>query len=456
MAGRYKKSLWAGLALSALALVAAPRAAFADPAPAAATEPTSDLARLIAREAEDAKQIDAQSALIAKQAKELDETKALIEQQQRQLDAMKLATSDLQAIRAGGDAGATASGRDLTAIEEVQGGGGSDPNAPSGGPVGEAPPPVPQATLALPEGVDVLTPKGKLVLDNAVEYIDSASDRIVFSGVSIAGAVLLGTLQANQTRDETGVVLNTLRYGLGDRWEIEGTVPWLVRTDNVTLVQSLTTNVSRTETVNGGGLGDIEGTLRYQVTSGKNGWPVILAALRVVSDSGTGPFSVKYDAAGIAQRLPTGSGFWELQPTVTFIYPVDPIVLYGSLGYQHGFGRNVDSTFGSGSTFVAVGNVQPGDSISTAIGFAFSLNPHFSFSLGYKDIYFFPTSTEFLKTVNQPVDIKQQSTDLQAGSFLLGGSYQLTRHVSLNLNFEFGVTPDAPNDTVIFRVPYTF
>jgi hypothetical protein len=454
MAGCHNKSLWAGLALGALALVAAPRTAFADSAPAVATDPASELDRLIAREAEDAKRIDAQSAVIAEQARQLDETKAILEQQRRELDAVKLASSELQDIRASGNVG-SAGDRNPTAIAAIQGGG-SDANAPTGGPVGEAPPIAANAASALPPGVDVLTPKGKLVFDNAAEYIGSASNRIVFSGVSIAGAVLLGSLQATQTRDETGVLLDTLRYGLTNRLEIEGTVPWLIRTDNVTVVESLTTNISRSETVHGGGLGDVEGTLRYQLTSGRNGWPVIVGALRVVSDSGTGPFNVKYDAAGIAQRLPTGTGFWELQPTLTFIYPLDPIVLYGSVGYQHSFGRNVNSTFGSGSTLVAVGNVQPGDSISAAIGFAFSLNNRFSYSLGYKDIYFFPTTTEFLKTINQPIDIKQRSTDLQAGSFLLGGSYQLTPHVSLNLNFEFGVTPDAPNDTIVFRIPYTF
>ena len=100
--------------------------------------------------------------------------------------------------------------------------------------------------------------------------------------------------------------------------------------------------------------------------------------------------------------------------------------------------------------------MQPGDSISGAIGFAFAVNPRFSFSLGYKDTYFLPTSTEFLPTPQRVQSVKANSLPLQDGVMLLGASFRINNHASLNLNFEYGVTPDAPNDTVVIRVPYVF
>jgi hypothetical protein len=463
MARPNKQSMWVGVAFCAVALITAPRTAMAaapDSSPEMAADPIGALLRLSAREADDAKQLKDQAALIAQQADELAKTKALIEAQQRQLDAMKLATADLQSIRAAGTPDGGAGGRDLTAIDEIQGGGPDAGGSPAGGPVGEAPPvhPNAQVALALPQGIDVLTPKGRLIFDNALEYQDSSSDRLVFSGIQIVDAFQIGVLQATTTSNDSGLVLNTLRYGLGDRWEIEGTVPWVGRTDHVTTVQTVTggTNLTRTFNISGAGIGDVEGTVRYQITDGSNGLPIFLGALRVVSDSGIGPFNVPYNATGVAEKLPTGSGFWVINPTLTAIYPLDPIVVFGSVGYQHSFGHGINKTFGTVPNEVNVGSAQPGDGISAAAGFAFSLNSHFSYSLGYKESYFLPSTTIFLPSTMSLGVVKARTLAVNDGVLLAGASYRIDNHASINLNFEFGVTPDAPNDTILIRVPYLF
>jgi hypothetical protein len=456
MVGSSTKSKLRGIAFCAAALIAAPRVAAAadvDSQPTAKADSIEAVVKHLSQlEASDASQIRAQALLIAQQADELARTRALLDKQQRELEAARLTAADTEAIRAGSVVGAPAA--DDTAIEEIRAGA-SDSTAPVIAPVGQAPK-LAAITLALPQGINVLTPKGTLVFDNALEYQNSASDRLVFAGIQIVSGVELGLLEASQTRNDSGLLLDTLRYGIANRLEVEATVPWVTRSDRVTLVETADTTLSRTETIHGSGLGDVEGTLRYQITQGQNGSPIVVAALRVISDSGTGPFNVLYDKQGVAQRLPTGSGFWALDPNFTVIYPIDPIVLFGAFGYQHSFGQDINKTFGSDLGQVRVGHVQPGDSISAAIGFAFSLNPRFSYSLGYRENYFFPTSTVFLPSTLSVTGSKQESLPLQAGALLVGGSYQINRHVSLNLNFEFGVTPDAPNDTILLRIPYAF
>jgi hypothetical protein len=462
-----ERSMWVVAVIGAVATVTAPQAAMAAGQDATADQSPAMMAGLAGvadREAKDEKRIDEQAALLAAQAAELAKTKALLEQQQQQLEAMKVAlvgtearltSAENEATRAAGVPGAGMP----TVIADLSsggGGGGDASGAAPSGPVGEAPPALPPATLALPQGINALTPKGTLVFDQGIEYQDTASNRIVFSGVEIVDTVLLGEFEANQTRDQSALTLSTLRYGLLNGLELDLTVPYAVRSDSVTLVQTAQTNLTDTTNIRGNGIGDVEGTLQYQFTKGSNGWPVLIGAMRVISDTGRGPFDVPFRADGVAEALPTGSGFWAIQPTLTFIYPLDPIVMFGSVAYQHSFGRAIDKAFGTGTSLVEIGQVQPGDAISASIGFAFSLNQHFSYSLGYKDNYFLPTTTVFRPTGNLPGGLKAESLSLQAGSFLLGGSYQLNRHVTLNLNFEFGVTPDAPNDTIIFRVPYTF
>jgi len=195
-------------------------------------------------------------------------------------------------------------------------------------------------------------------------------------------------------------------------------------------------------------------TARYQLTAGRPDEPIIVANLEVKSDSGRGPYDVKFDAGGVAQTLAAGSGFWAIEPSISFLYPSDPVVLFGNLGYLHSFGYDINKDIGSAH----IGVVQPGDGISAAIGFSFALNPHFSYSLGFKNDFFFGTSSVLtqLGGASPGGSIKAYTTNLEAGSLLLGGSYRLTPRLPVNVNFEFGVTADAPNVTVMLRLPYVF
>ena len=147
----------------------------------------------------------------------------------------------------------------------------------------------------------------------------------------------------------------------------------------------------------------------------------------------------------MATGLATGSGFWGIQPSISFLLPSDPVVIYGGHGYLWNIERDIDRIVGD----VLVGNVDPGDAINASVGFGFALNPRFSFSLGYRHNYIFSTRTELGDTV-------QNSNDIQVGSFNFGMSYRLSRRQSLNLGFQFGVTEDAPDVGITMRIPFRF
>ena len=183
----------------------------------------------------------------------------------------------------------------------------------------------------------------------------------------------------------------------------------------------------------------------YQINCAREGWPILIAAATYKSDTGRGPFDIPYDQFGVAQGLATGSGFQAIEPTLSFLLPSDPAVIFGSLGYIHSFGRDIDKDIGGAH----VGDVDPGDTIVAAAGFGFAINPRFSFSLGYRHNYLFPTYT-YLN------DTKQRSPVLQVGAFTFGWSYALTSRIAFASSAEFGVTSDAPGLNLIFRVPIRF
>ncbi|MCZ4109267.1 transporter [Brevundimonas diminuta] len=311
------------------------------------------------------------------------------------------------------------------------------------------PPPAPEVRreqlAAIPEGIAVLSQPGKFTLDVSTEYTRSSANRLVFRGIEIVPGVQIGVIEANEADRDTGVVTLAGKYGIGPRMEAELRVPYVWRNDTITTVQQRDEAVTRTIDLSGDGVGDVEAALRYQINGGERGRPIFIAGLRVKSDTGEGPFDIDRDEFGIATRLATGSGFWGVEPSISFLYPSDPAVIFGSLSYFAHLPRDINKTEGE----IRIGEVDPGDAIGLSIGFGFSLNPRFSFSLGYKHNYIRPTTSELN-------DITEKSDALQVGALQFGMSYLLNDRYSLNGNFEFGVTEDAPDMRFILRLPIVF
>ncbi len=316
------------------------------------------------------------------------------------------------------------------------------------GPVGEAPPAannIEQKVEAVPEGQGVLTPRGQFVLDPSIEYTRSSTNRLVFRGIELIPGIQIGAIEASDADRDTVIGTFAMRYGLTNRLEIEGRVPLLYRKDRIQVVQQREEQITREVGLEETGIGDAEISLRYQLNRPKPQNPIWVAGLRVKTDTGTSPYEIPFDEFGVATGLATGSGFWGVQPSISFLLPSDPVVIYGGTGYLWNIERNIDRVVGD----VFVGKVDPGDAINASVGFGFALNPRFSFSLGYRHNYIFSTKSQLGDTL-------QESNDIQVGALNFGMSYRLSQKQSLNLGFQFGVTEDAPDVSIVARIPFRF
>ena len=312
--------------------------------------------------------------------------------------------------------------------------------------VGEAPSkqdPISQAVL--PQGVNVLTPPGRILLDTAVSYVQSGANLLVFRGIEIVPGVQIGAIDANTTTRNQTVGMVTARYGVFRRAEIELLVPLVYGNSRVTEVSQRNQQVTQTTSLNGSGFGDLEVTGRYQLNSGADGGPITVANLRIKPPTGKGPFDLTYDFAGATSELATGSGFWGLEPSISTIITSDPVIIFASAGFLYNAPRTTNKTIGQ----ALVGRVDPGDSVNVSLGFALALNPQFNVSFGFRNSYIFQTKTEL-----NGVDQKSQS--LEVGALLFGMSYRVSAKTTIAGNFEFGVTSDAPNLTATLRIPLLF
>ncbi|MFZ1991620.1 MAG: hypothetical protein WAW96_17835 [Alphaproteobacteria bacterium] len=330
----------------------------------------------------------------------------------------------------------------------------------------------------------VLTPRGALVFTPTVEYSHSSVNRFFFDGVELADAFNIGNLLAENIDRESVTSTFAFRYGVTRRLEVDAQVPFLYR-DDKTFNNVFISNIGNTVTeLTGDSVGDVEFGAHYQLNKPKGPYPYFVAGVRAKSTTGIGPYDVPFDLqAGLPLKLPTGSGFWTVEPQFTMIYPSDPVVLFANVGYQYTFSKNVNKiiqdTLKTPNTAIfpntqeenrlTVTDVSPGGAVDISLGMGIGLNDSVSMSFGYQHSWILGTDThtrsDVLLNVLAPgsgssitgsTTAVSHSQDAQLGQLLIGASVAVDNNVGLNFNVAIGVTDTAPDVTVTFRTPLTW
>ena len=418
---------------------------------------------------------------VAEQGDRIDAMRSQISAQIAQLDAMKRALAeqeaDYKSLRhaVGIDvldkqrAGSIATGGPGASALPMPAGDAVAANAPQQQPVGEAP----KADTRPPEVAPifqqpgVLTPKGKFIMEPAYQFGYSSVDRVALVGYTVIPAILIGLIDARQVRTTTQVGWLTTRYGLSNRLEVEVRVPYVYAHEDVTSREIFTGSATDKAFGNSGhGLGDIEATARYQLNLGGPDKAYYVGWLRVKSNTGKDPFQVTTDCVqrcvenvigqvdlaatgtGLPLTQPVGTGFWAIQPGVTWLYPTDPVVFFGNFSYLYNVPRDdVTRKILLGGT-ENLGKVKLGDIVDVSVGMGLSLNEKASISIGYDQ--------SFVGATKQNNHNVPGSTKIVLGTLLIGGSWRFSDKRTLNFTLGVGVTRDTPDATVTVRVPMMF
>lgn len=405
---------------------------------------------------------------------ELDRARTEIAEQRRQLDAQEARLRALEDRLRGGTAvasvppagapPATGPTPPPAALAQISSAGTpGDPataqQATLQGPVGQRPADrerPPEVAVLGQEG-SIVTRRGQLTTEFQLDYARADRNRALFRGIEIVESVLVGEFNINESRQDVFTGSLAARYGLTDRLELGVRLPLVHRSDNSVLVpvQGSTSNDPAREvdtSAKGTGIGDLEVSARYQIATARGGLPFLVGNLQVVAPTGSNPFSVPR-INGEARRAATGAGFWGVSPSVTAILPTDPAVLFGTIGYTHNFGRDVNTVIDP----VRITYVKPGDALSFSAGIGVALNERTSLNLGYAHTWAFGTLTRTELLDRGPTDpgpTEARSRDLQLGRLLFGVTYRATDRASVNWSVEVGATEDSPDVRTVLRLPF--
>lgn len=286
----------------------------------------------------------------------------------------------------------------------------------------------------------LLTPPGVWVAEPSLQYSYVSTNQISIVGFTVVPAITVGLIDVQRVARNTLTAAIGLRYGLSPRVELEARLPYVYRNDS-SVARPLNTAATEdvTVTTTGQGIGDLEGAVRYQLPWLARTGGGLIGELRVKSRTGTGPLEVPTDALGLPTKLPTGTGFWSVQPGITAVVPSDPAVLYGGLSYQWNVARNYGG---------AIGNYNPGDGVDANAGIGLALNDRSSFSIGYDHLWLGRNEVN-----GMPVP---GTLPVQVGRLLLGYSHRVGERTRVQASLAIGVTSAAPDVQFTLRVPTAF
>ncbi|SET56544.1 Putative MetA-pathway of phenol degradation [Marinobacter segnicrescens] len=296
----------------------------------------------------------------------------------------------------------------------------------------------------------IVTSPGRITIEPSVSYAHSNSTVVAVEGYTVIPALLVGLINISEVQRDIFTGALAMKYGFSSRFEAGIRVPYLIINEDLREREVFQgTPLDTIRESSGDGLGDVEVSARYQINDGLDGWPYLIGSLRVKAPTGEGPYDVGqriiYDSnnnpIGVELReRPTGSGFWSIEPGISFIYPTDPAVLFGNLSYVWTMEEDEGERNG--------GTIDPGDVIRFGFGMGFAFNERTSFSLGYDHSIIGETDYEL---DNSLFDTRFEQ--VHVGSLTFGLSQRLTRDTSLSMAVSVGVTDNAPNAEITLRLP---
>ncbi|MGH8433351.1 MAG: transporter [Pseudomonas sp.] len=177
-------------------------------------------------------------------------------------------------------------------------------------------------------------------------------------------------------------------------------------------------------------LGDLSASLRWQPWTSVRGKPVTTLYATLGLPTGTSPYDINNES-----DLSTGSGYYSVGGGANLSYVIDPVVLFGSLGYTYNIPvTDIDQVRGGRR----LEEVDPGSTLSFSMGFAYALSYDVSLSTSYQMAQTFKPTYTF---ADETLEGTEQTSAVM--NFSLG--LRTSPDYIVNINAGFGMTEDSPD-----------
>lgn len=300
----------------------------------------------------------------------------------------------------------------------------------------------------------------RFTIENSLTYARYDRKQLTLNGFLALDAIFLGNIAIENVESDSLTYNVAARWGVSPNLTLNLDVPYLARR---TVYQKggaggAAAAIAQEET-NGNGLGDVGLSANYRLF-GERGWrPETVLTAGVTAPTGRAPYGLDwkvierddddYIRFAVPREQPTGNGVWQANVGLSMVKTADPAILFANIGYVHSIPRGFNDIDSNPDT-VNPGDVKLGGSVYFGAGVAFAFNERTSLSLSFSDRISARASTRF----EGGKWMKVIGSDANAASLNLGVTYALNQHTTLVTLLGIGLTPDAPDFTLAFKIPY--
>jgi hypothetical protein len=189
-------------------------------------------------------------------------------------------------------------------------------------------------------------------------------------------------------------------------------------------------------------LGDVSLGFQYQPLRSGGSLPTMIMFGSFSLDTGRSPYEINID-----EDLATGNGYYSATAGISMSKTIDPIIVFGNIGYTYNFEAEGVNQHRNGLTLT---DVTPGDAISGTIGLGFSLSYNVSMNFSYQ--YTYRHSTTYTWKEMSATESGSQTSSL----FYIGTGWRFSPTYSINMKVGIGLTDEDPDFVVSFRLPFEF
>lgn len=293
----------------------------------------------------------------------------------------------------------------------------------------------------------------RLTIEPGINYSYSDRSQLALSGFLALDAIFLGEINLDTVDSHITTFDMSARYGLTDRLEVGVNIPFVYRSSTYQSVgDEFSTEQISESTVDEADIGDVSLSLSYRVLPETTTRPDVVWNLGVRAPTGTDPYGldVREDPntnLNVPAELPTGNGVWGVNTGVSVLKTLDPAIVFANLGYTYNLEESFDDI--SASEGNQPGDVKLGDTIRAGFGTAFALNERLSISMSYSHEYIRKSETTREGSTSEVV-----GSDATVGVLNLGGTYALNDTTSIVTSLGVGLTDDASDISLTFRMPF--
>jgi hypothetical protein len=284
--------------------------------------------------------------------------------------------------------------------------------------------------------------KGKLQIEFIETYAHSSSSQLYIQGFGILPILVIGPIQVETIRRDALISTFVTRLKLTENLQFTLNIPYQFTFNRKSTASgqqgggsSAQANVDTFSS--DGDLGDISGSLTYQVLTEQLMQPSLYVSLGFKGRTGQDVFE---------STNPTGSGYNSVSLSFNVNKTSDPAVLYAGMGYAYAIGRRDVVYTPPGQQAVTI-DYEPGSNFSLLFGASYALNYKLTISMDYEQ------SFNMTSKINQQ-RIADSTTN--AISLRWGWVYNINDNTSIDLSVAAGLTTDAPNAVVTLRIPWRF